>query len=107
MLGLREYCAELSSIYRRLLLLVFPNPFVWMSHRTNYKVYHICANTPHYLASLLALPSLVLETRNALASFSSFGSSENCDPVLKVHEGDAEALLLICLWCAEHTLSCS
>jgi hypothetical protein len=77
-----------------------------MSHGTNYKVYHIRANTPHYLAFLLALPPLVLETHTALASFSSFGSSENCDPVFKVHEGDAEALLLICLWCAEHTISC-
>jgi len=51
----------------------------------------------------------VVETGNALASFSSFGSSENCDPVFKVHKGDAEALLLsVCLWRAEprNTISC-
>jgi len=30
-----------------------------MSHGTNYKVYHIHTNTHHYLASLLALPSLI------------------------------------------------
>jgi len=51
----------------------------------------------------------MVETGNALASFSSFGSSENCDLVFKGHEGDAEALLhSFCLWHAEpcNTISC-